>query len=59
MSLPREVLPGHTCMITRRCSERRFLLRQDNEIPNAFMQVVVSSAILPSPNRTRMHVRPK
>jgi hypothetical protein len=30
MSLPREVLPGRTYMITRRCSERRFFMRPDH-----------------------------
>ena len=29
MSLLREVIPGRTYMVTRRCSERRFFLRPD------------------------------
>jgi REP element-mobilizing transposase RayT len=44
MSLPREVLPGRTYMITRRCSERRFLLRPDHETNNAFIYCLVVAA---------------
>ena len=44
MSLPREVLPGCTYMITRRCSERRFLLRPDHETNNAFLYCLAVAA---------------
>ena len=45
MSLPREVLPGRTYMITRRCSERRFLLRPDYETKDATMPKVATLTI--------------
>jgi hypothetical protein len=44
MFRPREVLPGRTYMITRRCSERRFLLRpalffrKDGTVPETTQQ---------------------
>ena len=44
MSLPREVIPGRTYMITRRCSERRFFLRPDNETNNAFIYCLTVAA---------------
>ena len=37
MTLPRQVVPGRDYMITRRCSERRFFLRPDDETNNAFI----------------------
>jgi REP element-mobilizing transposase RayT len=37
MTLPRQVIPGCDYMITRRCSERRFFLRPDQETNNAFV----------------------
>ena len=37
MTLPRQVVPGSDYMITRRCSERRFFLRPDNDTNNAFI----------------------
>ena len=37
MSLPRAILPGRRYLITRRCSERRFLMRPDRETNNAFV----------------------
>jgi putative transposase len=33
---PRPVIPGRTYMFTRRCSERRFFLRPDARVTNAF-----------------------
>jgi putative transposase len=36
MSLPRDVLPGRFYLITRRCTQRQFLLRPDDETNNAF-----------------------
>jgi len=37
VSIPREVLPGRTYMITRRCTQRQFLMRPDRETNNAFI----------------------
>jgi REP element-mobilizing transposase RayT len=37
MTMPRQVLPGADLMLTRRCAERRFLLRPDAETNNAFL----------------------
>ena len=37
MSLPRAIIPGRRYFITRRCSERRFLMRPDRETNNAFV----------------------
>jgi putative transposase len=36
MSFPRAVLPGCTYLVTRRCTQRQFLLRPDEETNNAF-----------------------
>ena len=44
MSLPREVLPGRTYMVTRRCSERRFFLRPDHATNNAFIYCLAMAA---------------
>jgi hypothetical protein len=45
MSLPRQVIPGADHMITRRCSERRFFLRPDDETNNAFIYCLALAAI--------------
>ncbi len=37
MSLPRPVYPGSASMVTRRCTQRMFLLRPDRETNNAFL----------------------
>jgi putative transposase len=37
MSLPREVIPGRTYLITRRCTQRQFLMRPDRDTNNAFV----------------------
>jgi REP element-mobilizing transposase RayT len=37
MTLPRQVVPGREYLITRRCSERRFFLRPDDETNNAYI----------------------
>jgi putative transposase len=37
MSLPRQVVAGRSYMITRRCTQRTFLLRPDAETNNAFI----------------------
>jgi len=44
MSLPREVIRGRTYMITRRCSERRFFLRPDEETNEAFTYCLALAA---------------
>jgi putative transposase len=44
MSLPRQVLSGSEYMITRRCSERRFFLRPDDETNNAFVYCLALAA---------------
>jgi putative transposase len=45
MSLPRQVLPGSDYMITRRCSERRFFLRPDDDTNNAFVYCLALAAL--------------
>ena len=45
MSLPRQVLPGAYYMITRRCSERRFLLRPDRATNNAYLYCLIEAAL--------------
>ena len=45
MTLPRQVVPGRDYMITRRCSERRFFLRPDDETNNAFIYCLGLAAI--------------
>jgi putative transposase len=44
MSLPRQVIPGADYMITRRCSERRFILRPDAATNNAFIYCLALAA---------------
>ena len=44
MTVPREVVPGRDYMITRRCSERRFFLRPDDEANNAFIYCLALAA---------------
>lgn len=44
MSLPREVLPGQTYMITRRCTQRQFLMRPDRDTNNAFIYCLAEAA---------------
>ena len=44
MSLPREVLPGQTYMITRRCTQRQFLMRPDAETNSAFIYCLGEAA---------------
>jgi len=35
MTLPREIIPGRFYLITRRCTQRQFLLRPDDRLVNA------------------------
>ena len=44
MSLPREVLPGRFYMITRRCTQRQFLLRPDEATNNGFLYCLADAA---------------
>ena len=44
MSTPREVLPGRTYMITRRCTQRQLLMRPDRETNNAFIYCLAQAA---------------
>jgi REP element-mobilizing transposase RayT len=44
MTLPRQVLPGRDYMVTRRCSERRFFLRPDEDTNNAFIYCLILAA---------------
>ena len=37
MTLPRQVLPHQTYLVTRRCIGRRFLLRPDDALNNVFV----------------------
>ncbi|HEY0711840.1 MAG TPA: hypothetical protein VGF45_04145 [Polyangia bacterium] len=37
MSLPRQIVPGRVYLVTRRCTQRQFLLRPDPETTNAFI----------------------
>jgi REP element-mobilizing transposase RayT len=42
--LPRQVLPGQFYLITRRCSQRQFLLRPDAATNNAFTYCLIEAA---------------
>lgn len=44
MTLPRQVLPGQFYLITRRCTQRQFLLRPDPETNNAFTYCLAEAA---------------
>jgi REP element-mobilizing transposase RayT len=44
MSKPRAVFPGRFLFITRRCTQRQFLLRPDDETNNAFTYVLAEAA---------------
>ena len=44
MSLPREVIAGRFYMITRRCTQRQFLLRPDDQTNNAFLYCLADAA---------------
>jgi len=44
MPLPRQVLPGRTYMITRRCTQRQFLLRPDSATNNSFIYCLAVAA---------------
>jgi putative transposase len=44
MTLPREVVPGSFYMVTRRCTQRQFLMRPDDETNNAFIYCLGEAA---------------
>lgn len=44
MSVPREVIPGRVYMITRRCTQRQFLMRPDQRTNNAFIYCLAVAA---------------
>lgn len=44
MSLPRRVLPNRTYLVTRRCIGRRFPLRPDDALNNAFVYCLALAA---------------
>lgn len=44
MTMPRQVLPGTFYMLTRRCTQRQFLLRPDDETNNAFAYCLAEAA---------------
>jgi len=44
MSLPRRIVPGRVYMVTRRCTQRQFLLRPDPETTNAFIYCLALAA---------------
>jgi putative transposase len=45
MSLPRQVLSGAYYMITRRCTQRQFLLRPDRATNNAYLYCLIEAAL--------------
>lgn len=44
MTMPRQIIPGSSYMITRRCSERRFFLRPDSYITQALVYCLAFAA---------------
>ena len=44
MSRPRQVLPAQFYLITRRCTQRQYLMRPDDETNNAFIYCLVEAA---------------
>jgi REP element-mobilizing transposase RayT len=44
MTMPRQVLPGASYLLTRRCSERRFLLRPSDDVNAVFRFVLAVAA---------------
>ncbi len=45
VSLPRQVLPGSFYLLTRRCTQRQFLLRPDAETNNAYLYCLLVAAL--------------
>jgi hypothetical protein len=44
MTTPREIRPGHCYLVTRRCTQREFLLRPDDATNNAFTYCLIAAA---------------
>jgi len=44
MTLPRRVVPGQTWLLTRRCTQRQFLMRPDAEMNNAYLYCLIEAA---------------
>jgi putative transposase len=44
MSFPRPIVPGRAYLVTRRCTQRQFLLRPDDETNNAFLYCLAFAA---------------
>jgi len=44
MSMPRRIVPRRVYMVTRRCTQRQFLLRPDRETTNAFIYCLALAA---------------
>ena len=44
MTAPRSIVPGHTYLLTRRCSERRFFLRPDERTTGIFLYCLAEAA---------------
>lgn len=53
MTAPRQVLPGKTHLVTRRCSERRFFLRPSKSTNDIFLYVL---AVATQRYKMRVHV---
>jgi putative transposase len=45
MTAPRRVVPGGFWQITRRCTQRQFLLRPDDHMNNAFLYCLIEAAL--------------
>jgi len=44
MTAPRQILPGSTYLVTRRCAQRQFLLRPSEEVNNIFLYCLAYAA---------------
>ncbi len=44
MSTPRQIVPGRTYLVTRRCTQRQFLLRPERAIDDAFLYCLAVAA---------------
>jgi putative transposase len=52
MSAPRQILPGATYLVTRRCTQRQFLLRPSRVVNDVFLYVLALAA---QRHRIRVH----
>jgi hypothetical protein len=43
--LPRQVIPRQFYLVTRRCTQRQFLLRPDAATNNAFLYCLITAAL--------------